>query len=106
MAVLLFAELEGQLGLSLAAGTLGLGFGGLMPLVTLAVARMFGVESLTRIMGLCTPLSLLFYAPAAPLTGYLYDTHGSYELALQVLMAAPVLAIAFLSALRIPPARV
>ena len=77
-----------------------------MPLVTLAVARMFGVESLTRIMGVCTPLSLLFYAPAAPLTGYLYDVHGSYELALQVLMAAPVLAIAFLSALRIPPARV
>ena len=105
VAVLLFAELQGQLGLSLAAGTLGLGFGGLMPLVTLAVARMFGVESLTRIMGLCTPLSLLFYAPAAPLTGYLYDTHGSYELALRVLMAAPLLAIAFLWALRIPPAR-
>ena len=104
-AVLLFAELQGQLGLSLAAGTLGLGFGGLMPLMALAVGRMFGVESLTRIMGLCTPLSLLFYAPAAPLTGYLYDTHGSYELALQVLMAGPVLAIAFLCALKIPPAR-
>ncbi|MDE0348228.1 MAG: MFS transporter [Gammaproteobacteria bacterium] len=104
-AVLLFAELEGQFGLSLAAGTLGLGFGGLMPLVTLAVGRMFGVASLTRIMGLATPLSLLFYAPAAPLTGYLYDTRGDYELALQVLLVAPLLAIAFLCFLKVPRAR-
>ncbi|MYE81751.1 MAG: MFS transporter [Gammaproteobacteria bacterium] len=104
-AVLLFAQLQGQLGLSLAAGTLGLGFGGLMPLVTLAVGRMFGVESLTRIMGLATPLSLLFYAPAAPLTGYLYDTEGNYELALQMLLVAPLLAIAFLCFLKIPRAR-
>ena len=104
-AVLLFAELQGQVGLSLAAGILGLGFGGLMPLVTLAVGRMFGVASLTRIMGLATPLSLLFYAPAAPLTGYLYDTRGDYELALQVLLVAPLLAIAFLCFLSIPRAR-
>lgn len=104
-AVLLFAELEGQLGLSLAAGTLGLGFGGLMPLVTLTVGRMFGVASLTRIMGLATPLSLLFYAPAAPLTGYLYDTQGNYELALQVLLVAPLLAVGFLCFLKIPRAR-
>ena len=105
VAVVLFAELQGQLGLSLAAGTLGLGFGGLMPLVTLAVGRMFGVASLTRIMGLATPLSLLFYAPAAPLTGYLYDTRGDYDLALQVLLAAPLLAIAFLCFVKIPRAR-
>lgn len=104
-AVLLFVELQGQLGLSLAAGTLGLGFGGLMPLVTLAVGRMFGVESLTRIMGLATPLSLLFFAPAAPLTGYLYDTRGNYDLALQMLLVAPLLAIAFLCFLNIPRAR-
>ena len=104
-AVVLFAELQGQLGLSLAAGTLGLGFGGLMPLVTLAVGRMFGVASLTRIMGLATPLSLLFYAPAAPLTGYLYDTQGNYELALQVLLVAPLLAVGFLCFLKIPRAR-
>lgn len=104
-AVLLLAELEGQLGLSLAAGILGLGFGGLMPLVTLAVGRMFGVASLTRIMGLAAPLSLLFYATAAPLTGYLYDTQGNYELALQVLLVSPLLAIGFLSFLKVPQAR-
>ena len=69
--------------LLVAAGLFGLGFGGMVPVRSVLLSRMFGAAKFSRVNGLLA----FFLAPATfwvLLTGYLADTYGTYTVAFQV----------------------
>jgi len=77
--------------LMLAAALFGLGFGGMVPVRSVLISRLFGTEKFSRANGLLS----FFLAPATfwvLLTGYIADTSGSYVTAFQVWSVAFVLA--------------
>ena len=67
----------------LATALFGLGFGGMVPVRSVLISRLFGVDKFSRVNGLLS----FFLAPATfwvLITGYLADTYGSYDVAFQV----------------------
>ena len=61
----------------------GLGFGGMVPVRSVLISRLFGVDKFSRANGLLS----FFLAPATfwvLITGYIVDTYGSYVTAFQI----------------------
>lgn len=80
---LTFIVAEAYLILMIAAGLFGLGFGGMVPVRSVLLSRIFGVKKFSRVNGLFS----FFLAPATfwvLATGYITDTFGSYTYAFQV----------------------
>lgn len=68
----------------LASVCFGLSTGGLLPVWSAMMARVFGVASFGRAMGAMGPVITLSILPAYALVGRLFDTTGSYSLGLMV----------------------
>ena len=68
----------------LAAGLLGLAAGGMLPVWGAMMARVFGLVSYGRAMGLMGPLITLIVMPGYAFAGRLYDATGSYDLCLYI----------------------
>lgn len=86
---LIFAQSYGLL--MLAAALFGLGFGGMVPVRSVIISRLFGIDKFSRVNGLLS----FFLAPATfwvLITGYIVDTTGTYVTAFQVWSVAFVLA--------------
>jgi len=82
---------ERYAGLVVAAGMFGLGFGGMVPVRSVLISRLFGVAKFSRVNGLLS----FFIAPATfwvLATGYIVDTSGTYVTAFQVWFGAFLLA--------------
>ncbi len=79
----------------------GMGFGGRNPLTVAIRADYFGTASFGKILGLSTvPMNALLLI-AAPFTGWMYDTQGTYVNAFLILAGLNVLgALCFLAARR------
>jgi len=74
-------------GLICAAAMFGLGFGGMIPVRSVLISRLFGVAKFSRVNGLLS----FFIAPATfwvLVTGYIVDTSGTYVTAFQVWFVA------------------
>src|SRR4029079_1860440 len=83
----------------LAAGTFGLGIGGIMTLLPTAWADYFGRESYGAIRGVALPLQVLAQAVGRLLSGALRDWSGTYTDSLVLFgVLAAFAAIAALSA--------
>jgi MFS family permease len=77
--------------LMLAAALFGLGFGGMVPVRSVLISRLFGVAKFSRVNGLLS----FFLAPATfwvLITGYIVDVSGSYVSAFQIWLVAFLLA--------------
>ena len=77
--------------LILAAALFGLGFGGMIPIRSVLISRLFGVDKFSRANGLLS----FFLAPATfwvLITGMIVDATGSYQTAFQVWTVAFLLA--------------
>ncbi len=77
--------------LMVAAALFGLGFGGMVPVRSVIISRLFGAEKFSRVNGLLS----FFLAPATfwvLFTGYIADTSGTYVTAFQVWSVAFLLA--------------
>lgn len=88
-AVLVMAQSYGWL--VIAAALFGLGFGGMVPVRSVLISRLFGVAKFSRVNGL---LSFLL-APATfwvLFTGFIVDTSGSYQTAFMTWFVAFLLA--------------
>ncbi|MEM7097328.1 MAG: MFS transporter [Pseudomonadota bacterium] len=69
--------------LMVAAALFGLGFGGMVPVRSVLISRLFGVDKFSRANGLLS----FFLAPATfwvLLTGFIADTYGTYVTAFQI----------------------
>jgi sugar phosphate permease len=88
----------------IAAVLFGLGFGGMVPVRSVLLSRLFGVHKFSRVNGLLS----FFLAPATFwvfITGWIADTTGTYVTAFQVWAAAFLLAALITSWCGCPTAR-
>ena len=69
------------------------------------MARVFGLLSYGKAMGLMRPLITLSVMPGFTLIGRLYDARGDYQLALWVFTGITVLAGVLLFPLKLDPER-
>jgi MFS family permease len=90
--------------LVVAGAFFGLGLGGIAPLQAALLARGFGSQDFSRVMGLLGPLMTPFLIIGPPLAGYIFDTRGSYDLAIWIFMGTTLAAAVVLGFLRLPPA--
>ena len=80
--------------LGVGAATFGFGMGGMLPLHASLVGRVFGPVRFGRVMGMMSPSMLPFQILAIPLAGWLRDSTGHYEDALEIFMCAYLLVVA------------
>jgi len=73
----------------------GLAFGGVVPLLTIVTAEMFGLTSLGAIFGVILFLGMLGGTIGAPLSGFIFDVTGSYRIAITVATGMGGLATVF-----------
>jgi len=104
----LFAYVKADSYPLLVAGNIlqGLGSGALTPLSGLVLARLFGVESVGRAMGLLMMIMMPWNLLATPLYGWIYDHTGSYRFAFMYCMVLVVILMTFLVRIRTHPAPV
>ncbi len=98
---LIFLSSSSYAWLSLAAGLFGLGFGGMVPVRSVLISRLFGVKKFSRVNGLLS----FFLAPATfwvLITGFIADRTGTYSTAFQVWAVAFVLAGCISAVVRLP----
>ncbi|MFT4730771.1 MAG: MFS family permease [Granulosicoccus sp.] len=98
---IVFMSTQSYILIMVAAGLFGLGFGGMEPVRSVLLSRLFGSEKFSRVSGLFT----LFLAPATfwvLATGYITDTFGSYVYAFQIWAVGFFLAGAVTMLTRLP----
>jgi len=98
---LIFMAVNTYLALALAAGLFGLGFGGMVPVRSVLLSRLFGVDRFSRANGLLS----FFLAPATfwvLITGWIADTTGTYVTAFEVWACAFALAGVVTMLVRLP----
>jgi|TARA_B100001971_G_scaffold42191_1_gene37183 MFS family permease len=98
---LVFISVDNYLLMMFAAALFGLGFGGMVPVRSVLISRLFGVNKFSRVNGLFS----FFLAPATfwvLITGYITDTFGSYQYAFQVWAVAFFLAGIITLMVRLP----
>lgn len=102
LAFLLMALEPGYALVVLAAMCMGFSTGGFLPVWNAMLARIFGVDSYGRAMGLMGPLITLLTMPAFILVGKMHDRFGDYVTVLMLFGALIVVAMALLAPVRIP----
>ena len=101
VSTLVFMSAQSYLLMMVAAVLFGLGFGGMVPVRSVLLSRLFGVRKFSRVNGLLS----FFLAPATFwvfITGRVADTTGSYVAAFQVWAVAFLLAALVTVLIRLP----
>ena len=101
VSTLVFMSADRYPAMLLAATLFGLGFGGMVPVRSVLLSRLFGVRKFSRVNGLFS----FFLAPATFwvfITGRVADTAGSYVTAFQVWAVAFLLAALVTALIRLP----
>ncbi len=96
---------EGETWLVLAGAVFGLGSGALFPVMTMCIGALFPAPAVPRMIGLLSALSLPVTMLGAPVSGYIYDTSGSYDLAFRLLIGVCAASLISLAFLRLPEHR-
>jgi sugar phosphate permease len=101
VSTLVFIGAEGYFPVMSAAVLFGLGFGGMIPVRSVLLSRLFGVQKFSRVNGLLS----FFLAPATFwvfVTGWVADETGTYVTAFQVWACAFLLAGVVTAVIRLP----
>lgn len=101
VSTLVFMNADGAVPMAVAAVLFGLGFGGMVPVRSVLLSRLFGVRRFSRVNGLLS----FFLAPATFwvfVTGWVADSTGSYIAAFQVWAGAFLLAGVVTAIIRLP----
>ncbi len=99
--LMLFME-PGYMLMVVACTSIGLAAGGMLPVWGAMLAEVFGVVSYGRVMGLMNPLITMLVMPGFVITGYLFDTTGSYQSAFVMYLVLLGISALVLTRLRIP----
>lgn len=101
VSTLVFMSADAYVAILVAAVLFGLGFGGMVPVRSVLLSRLFGVQKFSRVNGLLS----FFLAPATfwvYITGWVAETTGSYVAAFQVWAGAFLLAALVTAVIRLP----
>jgi len=101
IAFLLLASEPGYPIMLLAMGLMGLASGGMLPVWGAMMAKVFGLLSYGRAMGLMGPIITLMVMPGFVVTGRLFDATGSYQLCLLIFAGVTALATLLLVPLKL-----
>ena len=71
---------------------IGVSIGGIIPVYGSLLAKVFGIISYARVMGLMRILTLMISMLGAPFAGIMFDATGSFTIAFQILSVALMLA--------------
>jgi MFS family permease len=71
----------------------GFGFSSLVVLESLMMAKLFGLGSLSIIMGSIEFVSATLATPSSIVAGYIFDTMGSYQLAFLILAGVSIIGL-------------
>ncbi len=102
VAFLILASEPGYPLMLLATGLMGLAAGGMLPVWGAMMAKVFGLLSYGRAMGLMGPLITLLSMPGFVVIGKLFDATGSYQLSLLIFSGLIVVAMLLLLPLKLP----
>ena len=83
----------------------GLGLGGVSPLQAALLARTVGARSFGPAQGLLGPIQIPFQIAGPPLAGFIFDTRGSYDLAIVIFIGALLVSAVALAALYVREGR-
>ena len=87
-----------------ATACIGLAAGGMLPVWGALTARVFGLLSYGRVMGMMGPVITLCVLPGFTVVGRLYDSSGSYTVALQLFCGVLLVSMVLLIPLKITSA--
>jgi MFS family permease len=102
LSFLLMALEPGYLLVVVAAMCMGFSTGGFLPVWNAMVARIFGVDSYGRAMGVMGPIVTLVIMPAFILAGRMHDHFGDYVNVLLLFSALIIVAMVLLTPVRVP----
>ncbi len=101
VAFILMASEPGYPLMLVAAALLGLATGGMLPVWGAMMAKVFGLISYGRAMGLMGPLITLLVMPGFAIAGRLYDATGGYQLCLYIFAGVTAVATLLLLPLKL-----
>jgi len=104
ISLLLMALMPEKAPVLVATIILGLAAGGLLPVWGAMIARVFGVASFGRVMGVFNPFVILLVIPAFTLAGYSFDQTGGYQQCFLIFAGALLLGMFALIPLQMPEA--
>jgi MFS family permease len=81
----------------------GIGFGGPVPMSAALVREYFGRANLGTVLGLATGVAYVGSLIGSPLTGWIYDTYGSYQVAWFIM--AGLAFVGMVGFMTVPPVR-
>lgn len=87
-----------------AAVTMGLATGGMLPVWGAMLAKVFGLASYGRVMGMMGPLITILVMPSFPIVGRLYDAFGGYQVTLLAFTGVCLVAATLLLPLKLESA--
>lgn len=87
----------------IASVIIGLSIGGLIPVYGALLAKVFGIASYARVMGLMRIVTLMISMVGAPLAGLIFDMTGAFTLAFQAFAVALVFAGLVIIPLKLTP---
>jgi MFS family permease len=88
--------------LYLFAAVFGFSYGGIMALMSLVTARLFGLRSVGVLMGMVTFLYTIGGAIGPLVTGYIYDISGSYSTAFWLTASIGLIACILAISIKVP----
>ena len=88
--------------LLLAIFIMSLGLGGTVPLMNILFSKTFSPTNFGKALGIAVPFMVPIQVVGAPLSGWLYDINGNYDLAFYLNTAVCFLAFLFVFILKIP----
>jgi MFS family permease len=81
----------------------GIGFGGPVPMSAALIREYFGRANLGTVLGLATGVAYVGSLIGPPLTGWIYDTYGSYQVAWFIM--AGLAFVGMVGFITVPPVR-
>lgn len=101
--VVLLIDSPSYLGMMVAGGVFGAGYGAIATLWAVLLAHQFGRSSFPTIIGANMPMTTPFTLAALPFTNWVFETQGSYRLAFFALLGWYVVALVSLFVLKLRP---
>ena len=77
----------------------GLGYGGITVTTRLVLVELFGLRSLGKLLGIMMGAETIFGSGGTLLTGRLFDTTGSYQLAFKVMAVCSIISVILMALL-------
>ena len=93
LGIFLIANADRYLTLVIASSIFGFGMGGVVPLHAMIVSTLFGPKEFGKVMGLMRPMMIPIQSIGLPLSGWIYDRYGNYDLAFYLFLTFLLIAI-------------